>query len=99
MTKLTTFVEKAKMAWECAKKIYANMAARGRSAWGEAIRQAWKFVKALVQGEVTFWKLKDGAMTTRKIEPVADMFVKDDLVRVWDSVGRKFICFHTFQIW
>ncbi|MBA4852032.1 hypothetical protein [Emticicia sp. BO119] len=102
MTNLATFNQKASAAWEYARMIYKKMqqkGCRGRNAWGEAMRQAWKLVKALVTGEVTFWKLKTSEKTTRQIEVVGEIWVKDDLVRVWDLGANKWLCFHTFQIW
>jgi hypothetical protein len=107
MTKLNTFAQKANIAWAKAREIYQIMVKKGchgRKAWGEAVRQAWRFVNVLATGKVTFWKLSDGAITTREIEPLAvhssDIIksFNNGLITVWDRVKGGVISFNTFQI-
>ena len=107
MTKLETFAEKASMAWTKAREIYSLMVKKGthgRKAWGEAVRQAWRLVKAMATGKVTFFKLSTSEITTREIEPLGNEVqaiikpLNDDLIRVWDKVKQGVISFHTYQI-
>ena len=107
MANVQQFIKNSKQALKRASKIYAVMkqnGTKGISAWREAVRQAWKYLKAIKKGEVTFWKL-DGTITTRKISSLEGNYEfkgtashTTDTLKVWDVVKQSVISFYPFQI-
>lgn len=41
-----------------------------------ALKEAWKVIKQLNTGVVTFWKLSDGSTTTRRIAPLSQFGIE-----------------------
>jgi len=106
MANLSKFSERVSLAWEKAREIYSEMRKKGthgRKAWGEAVRQAWRYVKSLVSGKVTYWT-DEGEVKACEIEPISaeiEAIIKpigDGLVWVWDRAKQCVISFYTFQI-
>lgn len=59
-------------AWEIFKKICPNL--KNNPAWkaylSHAYKVAFKWLKSLIKGQITFWKLKDCEVVTREVIPV-----------------------------